>query len=102
VLPVLDVTAAGVAPTLAIIATWQRLRLRVAVKGGAGMMLDVRLASDAFGPSLLPKGARQLDEAGQVNVLVSDEYVGKELCLILHPAGAPADVRTKLPTKIEG
>jgi hypothetical protein len=102
VLPVLDVTAAGVAPTLAIIATWQRLRLRVEVKGGTGMMLDVRLASDAYGPSLLPKGARQLDDAGQVNVLVSDEHVGKEVCLILHPAGAPADVRTKLPTKIEG
>jgi hypothetical protein len=102
VLPVLDVTAAGIAPSLVINASWQRLRLRVEVKGGAGMMLDVRLASDAFGPSLLPKGARQLDDAGQVNVLVSDEHVGKEVCLIVHPAGSPADVRTKLPTKIEG
>lgn len=102
VLPVIDVTADAVAPPMSISATWQRLRLRVEVKGGAGMMLDVRPASDAYGASLLPKGSRQLDDAGQVNVLVSDEHVGRKVCLVIHPAGAPADVRTKLTTKIEG
>ena len=40
------------------------------------MMLDIRSASDTYGPSLLSKGARALDDAGQVNVLVSDEHVG--------------------------
>jgi hypothetical protein len=102
VLPLIDVTADAVAPPLSVHATWQRLRLRVEVKGGAGMMLDMRPVSDVYGPSLLPKGPRPLDDAGQVNVLVSDEHVGKEVCLVIHPAGAPADVRTKRITKIEG
>jgi hypothetical protein len=102
VLPVLDVTADGVAPALSIEVVWQRLRLRVEVKEGAGMMADLRLASDTYGPSLLAKGPRALDDAGQVNVLVSDELVGKEVCLVVHPTGAPSDVRAKLVTKIEG
>jgi hypothetical protein len=33
VLPVIDVTADGIAPSLSIHATWNRLRLRVEVKG---------------------------------------------------------------------
>ena len=102
VLPVLDVTADSVAPGMSIEVVWQRLRLRVEVKGGAGMMADLRLASDTYGPSLLAKGPRALDDAGQVNVLVSDELVGKEVCLVVHPKGAPSDVRAKLVTKIEG
>jgi hypothetical protein len=102
VLPVIDVTSDGVAPPLTINATWQRLRLRIEVKGGAGMMFDIRPASDTYGPSLLAKGPRLLDDAGQVNVLVSDEHVGKEVCLVIHPAGASADVRAKLTSKIEG
>jgi hypothetical protein len=102
VLPVIDVTAEGEAPALSISASWQRLRLRVEVKGGAGMMLDLRLASDPYGPSLLSKGARVLDDAGQVNVLVSDEHVGKDVCVVVHPPGASTDVRAKLNTRIEG
>jgi hypothetical protein len=102
VLPVLDVTVDGAVPALSIEAMWQRLRLRVEVKGGAGMMLDLRLASDAYGPSLLTKGPRPLDDAGQVNVLVSDELVGKEVCLVVHPADAASDVRAKFVTKVEG
>ena len=88
VLPVIDVTAEGEAPALSISATWQRLRLQVEVKGGAGMMFDLRSASDTYGRSLLSKGARALDDAGQVNVLVSDEYVGKDVCLVVHPPNA--------------
>lgn len=102
VLPVIDVTAEGEAPAVSISASWQRLRLRVEVTGGAGMMLDLRLASDPYGPSLLGKGARDLDDAGQVNVLVSDEHVGKDVCVVVHPPGASSDVRAKLNTRIEG
>jgi hypothetical protein len=102
VLPVIDVTAEGQAPALSISASWQRLRLRVEVKGGAGMMLDLRSASDTYGPSLLSKGARALDDAGQVNVLVSDEHIGTDVCLVVHAPGVPSDVRAKLNTKIEG
>lgn len=102
VLPVIDVTADGVASPLSIKATWQRLRLRIEVTGGAGMMFDLRPAADAFGASLLPKGPRALDDAGQVNVLVSDEHVGKEVCLVVYPPGAPTNVLTKQTTKVEG
>jgi hypothetical protein len=42
-----------------------------------------------------------LDDAGQVNVLVSDEHVDKDVCLVVHAPGAPIDVRAKLNTKIE-
>ena len=55
-----------------------------------------------MGQSLLPKGPRPLDDAGQVNVLVSDEHVGQEVCLVVHPPDAPQDVRTKQVTMIEG
>lgn len=102
VLPVIDVTAEGEAAALSISASWQRLRLRVEVKGGTGMMLDLRLASDPYGPSLLSKGARVLDDAGQVNVLVSDEHIGKDVCVVVHSPGASSDVRAKLNTRIEG
>jgi hypothetical protein len=102
VLPVIDVTADGVAPLLSINTTWNRSRLRVEVKGGAGMMLDLRSASDAYGASLLPKGSRALDDAGQITVLVSDEHVGHEVWLVIHPPGAPSDVRIKQVTTVEG
>jgi hypothetical protein len=102
VLPMIDVTADAAAPPLSIKATWQRLRLRIEVSGGAGMMFDLRAAADVFGPSLLSKGPRALDDAGQVNVLVSDEHVGQEVWLVVHPPGAPSDVRTKQTTRIEG
>jgi hypothetical protein len=102
VLPVIDVTADAVVQPLAIHATWQRLRLKVEVKGGTGMMLDIRSAADPYGASLLTKGARALDDAGQVNVLVSDEHIGKDVCLVVHPHDGPTDVRAKLNTTVEG
>lgn len=55
VVPMIDVTADAAAPPLSIKATWQQLRLRIEVSGGAGMMFDLRAAADVFGPSLLSK-----------------------------------------------
>jgi hypothetical protein len=43
-----------------------------------------------------------LDDAGEVNVLVSDDHLDKEVCLVVHPPGAPTDVRAKLNTRVEG
>jgi hypothetical protein len=103
ILPVLDITAESVAAEIAINTTWQRLRLKVEVIGGARLMFDLRLGTDTSGESiLLPKGPRQLDDFGQVGVLVPDDYVGEEICLVVHPPGAPDDVRAKQTTKVQG
>jgi hypothetical protein len=102
ILPVLDIAAAPETLPVVIKPTWQRLRLKVEVQGGAGLMFDVRLGSDTSGESLLPKGARQLDDLGQVGVLIPDEYEGKEVCLVVHPPNAPQDVRAKQTAIIEG
>ena len=91
------------AAEIAINTTWQRLRLKVEVIGGARLMFDLRLGTDTSGESiLLPKGPRQLDDFGQVGVLVPDDYVGEEICLVVHPPGAPDDVRAKQTTKVQG
>jgi hypothetical protein len=66
------------------------------------MMLDVRLGGDISGESILPKGARPLDELGGVGVLIADEYVGKAVCLVVHPPNAPQDVRAKAIAIVEG
>jgi hypothetical protein len=102
VLPVLDIVAEPAAAPVAIKPTWQRLRLKVEVQGGAGLMFDVRLGEDSSGESILPKGARPLDELGQVGVLIPDEYEGKQVCLVVHPPNAPQDVRAKQTAVIEG
>ncbi len=102
ILPVLDVTAEAGAVPVAIKPTWQRLRLKVEVQGGAGLLFDVRSSDDVFGPSILPKGARHLDDFGNVGVLVPDEYTGKEVCLIVHPPNAPQDIRARLTALVEG
>jgi hypothetical protein len=102
VLPVIDVTADGIPVALSMKATWRRLRLLIEVPNGAGMMFDIRLAANVFGPSLFPTLPRALDDAGQLNVLVPDDYVGKEVCLVIHPPGAPADITTQQTARIEG
>ena len=102
VLPVLDIVAEPPAPPVVIRPTWQRLRLKVEVQGGAGLMFDVRLGEDISGETVLPKGARPLDELGQVGVLIPDEYEGKQVCLVVHPPNAPQDVRAKQTVIIEG
>jgi hypothetical protein len=102
VLPVLDIVAEPAAAPVIIKPTWQRLRLKVEVQGGAGLMFDVRLGGDISGESILPKGARPLDELGQVGVLIPDEHEGKQVCLVVHPPNAPQDVRAKQTALIEG
>ena len=66
------------------------------------MLLDVRLGGDSSGESILPKGARPLDDLGQLGVLIPDEYEGKEVCLVVHPPNAPQDVRARHTAIIEG
>jgi hypothetical protein len=102
ILPVLEITAEPEAVPVVINPTWQRLRLKVEVQGGAGLMFDVRLGRDISGESILPKGARQLDDLGQVGVLIADEYEGKEVCLVVHPPNAPQDVRARQTAVVEG
>jgi hypothetical protein len=102
VLPVLDITAEAEAAPVVIKPVWQRLRLKVEVQGGAGLMFDVRLGSDSSGESVLPKGPRQLDDLGQVGVLIPDEWEGKEVCLVVHPPNAPQDVRARQTAIVEG
>jgi hypothetical protein len=102
ILPVLDITADAEAAHVVINPVWQRLRLKVEVQGGAGLMFDVRLSSDSSGESILPKGARQLDDLGQVGVLIPDEYEGKEVCLVVHPPNAPQDLRARRTAIVEG
>jgi hypothetical protein len=102
VLPVLDIVAEPTAAPVVIKPTWQRLRLKVEVQGGAGLMFDVRLGEDISGDSILPKGARPLDDLGQVGVLIPDEYQGKQVCLVVHPPNARQDVRAKQIALVEG
>jgi hypothetical protein len=102
ILPVLDIAAEPEAVPVVIKPTWQRLRLKVEVQGGAGLMFDVRLGRDISGESILPKGARQLDDLGQVGVMIPDEHEGKEICLVVHPPNAPQDVRARQTAVVEG
>jgi hypothetical protein len=102
VLPILDIGAEAATPEICIKATWQRLRLKVEVTGGAGLMFDLRLGSDSSGPSVLPKGSRALDDFGHLGVLVSDEYGGKKVCLVVHPPDNPQDVLAKHVDTVEG
>ncbi len=102
ILPVLDITAEAEAVPVVIEPTWQRLRLKVEVQGGAGLMFDVRPSDDPLGPSILKNGARHLDDLGQVNVLISDEYEGKEVSLVVYPPNAPQDIRARRSALVEG
>jgi len=43
-----------------------------------------------------------LDELGGVGVLIPDEYVGKAVCLVVHPPNAPQDLRAKAIAIVEG
>lgn len=100
VLAVIDISAETLTKPLAINASWKRLRLKVEVPGGAGLMLDVRRGLDTSGASVLKNGPRTLDDFGQVGVLISDEYDGEDVCLVVHPPGSPQDVRAKFLTSI--
>jgi hypothetical protein len=102
VLPILDIDPGATTREIRIKATWQRLRLKVEVIDGAGLMFDLRLGSDSSGPSILPKGPRALDDFGHLGVLVSDEYGGKKVCLVVHPPGNPQEVLARRVDTVEG
>ncbi|NGM24331.1 BREX-1 system phosphatase PglZ type B [Roseomonas stagni] len=102
VLPVLDVTAEGSAPRVAITARWRGLMLKVRAEGGAGLMADVRVGGDATGPGALVTGPKTLDDAGEANLGVDLDHEGQTVCVVLYRPDAPADVVAKLVTKAGG
>lgn len=95
ILPVLDIHADAASPALTITPRWQRLRLKIEVAGGAGLMFDVRLGPDTSGQSILKSGAKQLDDLGQLGVLISEDYLDKQVCLVVHAPGKPEEVLAK-------
>jgi hypothetical protein len=83
VLPVIEVTPSVPLHDVEITkASWEGLRLRVVVTGGADLHADLRLGSDTSGDSLA-KGGRVLDEEGRTSILVSDQFEGQEACLVV-------------------
>jgi hypothetical protein len=102
VLPVLDIGAETTAPEVKIEATWKRLMLKVRAKGGAGLMIDACLGSDTTGPTVLAKGARPLDDAGEASLGADYDYEGKEACLVVYPPGERHKVLAKLRTVVGG
>jgi hypothetical protein len=84
VLPVIDVSAARTQKRAVgnVKTQWEGLRLRVEVTGGADLHVDLRLGRETSGPSLV-KGARTLDEKGKTSFLVSDEFEGQPICLVV-------------------
>jgi len=83
VLPVIEIEAAAAPRTVSIErAVWEGLRLRVQVSGGADLKADVRLGEETSGPTLAKDG-RILDADGRTAILISDEYEGKTVCLVV-------------------
>jgi len=102
VLPVLDVTAEGAAPAVALTARWRKLMVKVHAEGGAGLMADVRLGAETSGASVLVTGPRALDDAGEANLGVDMDHEGQTVCVVVYRAGAPKEVLAKLVTKAGG
>jgi hypothetical protein len=50
----------------------------------------------------VPKGAKALDDGGEVNLLIDDLHEGKEVCAVLYRPEAPNDVVAKLITRAGG
>lgn len=83
VLPVLEIAGNGPAKeATSVNTTWEGLRLRIEVAGGADLHVDLRLGSDTSGPTLI-KGGRVLDEKGRTSVLISDDHERKTACLVV-------------------
>ena len=83
VLPIIEVAASVPVQKVEITkASWEGLRLRVVVAGGADLHADLRLGSGTSGNSLA-KGGRVLDEEGRTSMLVSDRFEGQEACLVV-------------------
>ena len=99
VLPVLDVTVGAVEAAPAVEVRWRRLMAKVRVKGGAGLMADIRVGAGASGPSALLKGPKELDDAGEANLGIDDAHGGAALCVVIYRAGATDEVVAMLPTQ---
>ncbi|WP_436637652.1 BREX-1 system phosphatase PglZ type B [Microbaculum sp. FT89] len=83
VVPVLDVAGSRVRQDISIVrAAWEGLRLRVEVRGGGDLHVDLRLGAETSGPTLI-KGGRVLDEKGRTSFLVSDEHEREPACLVV-------------------
>jgi hypothetical protein len=102
ILPVLDVTGEGAAKSITLTARWRGLMVRVKVEGGEGLMVDVRLGADTSGETVLIKGPKGLDDAGEANLGVNSDYEGQAVCVVLYKSNAPQDVVAKLVTKAGG
>jgi len=99
VLPVLDVTVGAVEAALAVEVRWRRLMAKVRVKGGAGLVADIRVGAGTSGPSALLKGPKELDDAGEANLGIDDAHEGAALYVVIYRAGVPDEVLGMLPTK---
>jgi len=102
VLPVLDVTAEAAARKISLAVTWRGLIAKVRAEGGAGLMADVRLGAEASAPSATLKGAKALDDGGEVNLAVDDLHEGKEVCVVVFRTDAPGELVAKLVTCVGG
>lgn len=102
ILPVLDVTAEGGAKPVVLTANWRGLMVKVKAAGGAGLLADVRLGSDTSGASVLIKGPKALDDAGEANLGVDSDYEGKTVCVVVYRPEAPQDILAKLVTQAGG
>lgn len=83
ILPILEVSGAAVERSVSIgKAAWEGLRLRIEVKDGADLSVDLRLGTETSGLSVI-KGVRVLDDSGKTSFLVSDEHEGKAVTLVV-------------------
>lgn len=97
VLPVLDVTLGTIAVAPAVEVRWRRLMAKVRVKDGAGLMADIRVGAGTSGPSVLLKGPKLLDDAGEANLGIDDTHEGTTVCVVIYRAEAPDEVVAMLP-----
>ncbi len=83
VVPVIDVAPMGVSRAVSITwAEWTGLRLKIEVAGGADLRADLRLGTETSGASVLSV-VRVLGERGDASMLVSDEYEGRAVTLVV-------------------
>lgn len=83
ILPIIDIDGMTATEAVSIEkAAWEGLRLRIQVSGGADLKVDVRLGAETSGYSLA-KGGRVLDADGRTALLVSDDYLGQKICLVV-------------------
>ena len=102
VLPVLEVLVARAASRIEINLKWRNLMAKVRVEGGAGWTADLRLGPDTSGSSVLIKGPKALDDAGEANLGVNSDFEGQTVCAVVYRPETPNDIAAKLVTKAGG